>query len=427
MSSELKNADGAVARIEAGAKLGWATGDVARVPYKAFFDSGIYTLEQDRVFRGPVWSYVALEAELPNPGDFKASFVGETPIFLTRDRDGQPHGFVNQCAHRGALVCRLPRGNSTTHVCIYHQWSYDLEGNLIGVPFRHGIEGKGGYDAGFEKAEHGLQKLRVASYAGLIFVSFSAEAEPLEQYLGAEMCSWLDRTLNRPLRVLGFARQLINGNWKLYAENVRDPYHGSLLHLFNARFGIARVSQYGGVTMDESGRHNVIHARKRAEALETAAYASEKIRPYETSFGLSDPTLLVGIKERGIDTTTSIQSIFPNLVVQQISSSLATRQFLPKGAGRFELISTFLSYADDDDATVRTRLKQANLAGPAGYISMEDGYAIELVQQAIVNDDGGGSFIELGGVEARSRVDLVTEAPIRGFWSHYKHLMESAL
>jgi len=58
---------------------------------------------------------------------------------------------------------------------------------------------------------------------------------------------------------------------------------------------------------------------------------------------------------------------------------------------------------------------------------MEDGYAIELVQQAIVNDDGGGSFIELGGVEARSQVDLVTEAPIRGFWSHYKHLMESAL
>ena len=406
--------------------LRWHSNGVAAVPYRVFFDPAIYELEQHRLFRGPVWNYVALEAELPNPCDYKAAFVGDTPIVLTRGRDGELHAFVNRCAHRGAMVCRTMRGNSATHVCIYHQWSYNLEGDLIGVPFRRGLEGKGGYSADFATSEHSLQKLRAATYAGLIFVSFSDQAQPLLDYLGADMRSWLDRTLNRPLKVLGYSRQVIDGNWKLYAENVRDPYHGSLLHLFNATFGIARISQDGGVTLDADGRHNIIYARKREESTERAAFAAEKVATYETRYTLADAGLLKSVKDRGIDTTTTIQTIFPGLVVQQISNSLATRQILPKSPSSFELVSTFVAYADDDDATTAIRLKQANLAGPAGYISLEDGYAIELVQHGIIHENNRSSFIELGGVETVTQDGLVSEAPIRGFWSHYRTLMEPA-
>ena len=405
------------------ADLGWNSPGAASVPYKVFFDKQVYDLEQRRLFRGPVWNYVALEGELPKRGDFKATFVGDTPVVVTRGRDGAIHAFVNRCAHRGSIVCREMRGNSMTHVCIYHQWSYDLEGNLIGVPFRKGIEGKGGYPADFATSEHGLQKLRSASYAGMIFTSFSDEAPALPDYLGTVARSWIDRTLNRPVRVLGYSRQVIDGNWKLYAENVRDPYHGSLLHLFNATFGIARISQEGGVAMDSSGGHNVIHARKRAQAQETRAFSDEKVGTYQNGLTLSDPSLLQGKPDRLIDTSTTIQSVFPTLVIQQIANSLATRQILPKGPSRMELISTFITYEDDDEATVSTRLKQANLAGPAGYISLEDGYAIELVQQAIVHEPEGASFIELGGVESKREDGLVTEASIRGFWEFYRGLM----
>ena len=406
--------------------LRWQSNGVAAVPYRVFFDPAIYELEQHRLFRGPVWNYVALEAELPNPCDYKTAFVGDTPIVLTRGRDRELHAFVNRCAHRGAMVCRTMRGNSATHVCIYHQWSYNLEGDLIGVPFRRGLEGKGGYPQDFATSEHSLQKLRTATYAGLIFVSFSDQAQPLLDYLGADMRSWLDRTLNRPLKVLGYSRQVIDGNWKLYAENVRDPYHGSLLHLFNATFGIARISQDGGVTLDADGRHNIIYARKREESTERAAFAAEKVATYETRYTLADAGLLKSVKDRGIDTTTTIQTIFPGLVVQQISNSLATRQILPKSPSSFELVSTFVAYADDDDATTAIRLKQANLAGPAGYISLEDGYAIELVQHGIIHENNRSSFIELGGVETVTQDGLVSEAPIRGFWSHYRTLMQSA-
>jgi anthranilate 1,2-dioxygenase large subunit len=187
---------------------------------------------------------------------------------------------------------------------------------------------------------------------------------------------WIERTLNRPIGALGYSRQLIDANWKLYAENVRDPYHGSLLQLFNATFGIARVSQEGAVTMDPSGGHNVIHARKRTREHETRVCSQEKIRSYQKGFALADPSLLQGKPDPLIDTTTTTQSIFPVLVIQQIANRLATRQIIPKGPSRMELVSTFFTYADDDEETISTRLKQANFAGPAGYISMEDGYAI---------------------------------------------------
>jgi hypothetical protein len=175
--------------------------------------------------------------------------------------------------------------------------------------------------------------------------------------------------------------------------------------------------------MDPSGGHNVIYARKRTQEEETRVYSQEKIRSYQKNFSLADPSLLQGKPDPLIDTTTAIQTIFPGLVIQQITNSLAVRQIIPRGPSRMELVSTFFTYADDDEATVNTRLKQANLAGPAGYISMEDGYAIELVQQSIVHAGDKESFIELGGTERALEDDLVSESSIRGFWYRYRELM----
>src|SRR5215468_7751231 len=136
--------------------LTWPAEAITSVPYQVFLDPAVYEREQERLFRGPVWSYVALEAELAQPQDFKATFIGDTPVVVTRAKDGTLHAFVNRCAHRGALVCREPRGNRATHVCAYHQWSYDLKGNLIGVPFRKGINGQPGLPDDFQPAQNSL-------------------------------------------------------------------------------------------------------------------------------------------------------------------------------------------------------------------------------------------------------------------------------
>ncbi len=344
----------------------WPPQGVTRVPYQVFVDPAIYAQEQEQIFRGPVWNYVGLETELPTPGDYKATFVGDTPVVVSRDKDGSLHAFVNRCAHRGALVCREMRGNRASHVCVYHQWSYDLRGNLIGVPFRRGIEGKGGYAADFDPSTISLRKLQVATYAGLIFASFAEEVESLEEYLGPSQQPWLDRVFNRPIRVLGYARQFIHANWKLYAENTRDAYHASLLHLFHTTFGIYRSSQGGGLYMDDSRRHCMGRAYKRTEAAELSAYQDTNLRTYQKGYTLADPSLLQSHKEFEVELTNSIHSIFPCLVVQQILNTLATRQILPKGPEAFELLFTFFGYTDDDDEMQRRRIKQANFVGPAG-------------------------------------------------------------
>ena len=401
----------------------WPTAGMTSVPYQVFCDPAVYNLEQERIFRGPTWSYVGLEAEVKNPGDFKSTFVGDTPIVVSRDKEGVLHVFVNRCAHRGAMVCRESRGNRASHTCIYHQWSYNQKGDLIGVPFRKGINQQGGYAADFDTAKHSLQKLRVDTYNGLIFASFSAEAEPLVEYIGPAMQPWLDRVFNRPVQVLGYARQYIHANWKLYSENVKDPYHASLLHLFHTTFGIYRSSQGGGVIMDEAGRHSMLRAYKKTEEEETAAYKGKNIRSYQTDYALADPSLLTSRKEFDIELTNHIQMIFPCLVVQQIQNTLATRHILPKGPDEFELLFTFFGYEDDDGEIRNIRIKQANLVGPAGYISMEDGYATELVQQAILREKDTCSILEFGGKERENQENLLTESAIRGYWDYYHDVM----
>ncbi|VTU42167.1 Anthranilate 1,2-dioxygenase large subunit (plasmid) [Variovorax sp. RA8] len=114
------------------------TKDGTRVPMEVYRSQEVYERELERIYRGPTWSFVAMEAEIPKPGDFKSTFVGDTPVVVTRTEDGSLSVWVNRCAHRGAAVCRKHRGNATSHTCVYHQWNYSSSGALQGVPFRRG-------------------------------------------------------------------------------------------------------------------------------------------------------------------------------------------------------------------------------------------------------------------------------------------------
>ena len=102
------------------------------------------------MFGGESWAYVGIDAECPEPGDWKRTSIGERPVFVLRGHDGFARVFENRCAHRGVQICRASRGRATELVCPYHQWTYDLRGRLIGVPFRRGLRGKGGMPPDFK-------------------------------------------------------------------------------------------------------------------------------------------------------------------------------------------------------------------------------------------------------------------------------------
>lgn len=402
----------------------WPRNDYSRVPYSLYHDREIYDLEQERIFKGPAWSFVGLETEIPNPGDFRTTFVGETPIILSRGLDGALNAVVNRCAHRGAVVRREARGNAREHICIYHRWCYGMDGSLLGLPFRRGIRGKGGMGPDFDMAEHGLRKLRVEARAGVVFATFQADAEPLEQYLGPVFLGHIDRIFTRPIRILGYQRQHIAGNWKLYLENQRDTYHGSLLHEFQSTFGISRATQQGGVTMDARHRHNLTWAKTGTDddAEFSAVYKQDKV--HDSSLRLLDPSILKYVPEYGDGISLAICGIFPNATIHQISNSLATRQLRTLGPDAFELHWTLFGYVDDSPEMTDHRLLQANMVGPAGFISMEDGEAIEITHRATAGEREACSVIEMGGGGPITNLEhRVNDVPVRGFWSYYAELM----
>jgi salicylate 5-hydroxylase large subunit len=117
--------------------------DRGRIPFDTYTDEALYRRELERLFYRGHWCYVGLEAEVPAPGDFKRTQIGERSVLLTRDSDGALHVVENVCAHRGVAFCRERHGNRKTLVCPYHQWSYSLAGDLQGVPFRRGLRRAG--------------------------------------------------------------------------------------------------------------------------------------------------------------------------------------------------------------------------------------------------------------------------------------------
>jgi anthranilate 1,2-dioxygenase large subunit len=372
---------------------------------------------------------LALEAEIPNPGDFRVIAVGDTPVVVDRAKDGSIHAMVNRCAHRGAIVQRALHGNCKVHTCCYHQWSFDLTGKLVGVPFEKGVKGKGGLPGDFDKSCHALQRLKVATLSGVIFGTFSEEAPPLETFLGPLFTHQVKRLFHKPIRVLGYQRQRIFGNWKLYTDNLRDPNHGGLLHMFQITFGIARLSGTGGARMDGEGKHNLSWAAQGGRPTDETVDGPRGAGYADTGRGdanikLKDSSLLQYYKEFPDELTLAITSLFPGSALQQIGNTLAVRQIRTRSADEFDIVSTFFGYEDDNAAMTQHRLRSANLAGPAGLVSMEDGEAVELVHRAIVRDTDRHSIVEFGGRgPIKDQENLVSDVPVRGFWMHYCKLM----
>ena len=234
----------------------WPGADATRIPYWVYSDPFVYAREQERIFRGASWSYLGLACEVPEPGDFKRSSVGDLPVILVRDNSGTLRCFENRCAHRGVQFCRETRGNAASFQCPYHQWTYDLRGQLTGVPFQGGVGGEGGMPDDFSREELGLRSLRVAERNGVVFASFAADVEPFADYLGPAMLRYFDRVFDGcELQVLGYMRQRTPANWKLMFENIKDPYHASLLHVFLVSFGLFRADNPSAVKVDAIGRH----------------------------------------------------------------------------------------------------------------------------------------------------------------------------
>ncbi len=403
----------------------WPEDSLARVPYWVYRDEANYQREMQRLFEAATWNFVCLEADIPNKGDYRTNHVGIMPVIAVRGADGAINCFENRCAHRGALIAFDDSGNVENNFrCIYHAWSYDLAGNLRGIAFERGINGLGGMPKDFKRETFSPRKLRTTTLCGLVFATLSPDTPPIEDYIGSDVLGRLKRVLNRPIRVMGRFTQPLPNNWKLYVENVKDTYHASLLHTFLATFRISRLTQGGGVLVSPDGANHSSYTIAIPEGANATAYKDQQIRTdQEGRFALADPSVLESVEEFGDHIQLQILSVFPGFILQQIYNCLAVRHVVPRGVDKMDLVWTYFGFADDTPEMNRRRLRQQNLVGPAGFISMEDGCVGGFVQRGTAAAPDHVSVVQMGGSTAESQETRATEASVRGFWKAYRHHM----
>jgi len=397
----------------------WPPG-LTRVPYWVYRDPDIARAEQTRVFEGPAWHFLCLEIDVPETGDYRTTMMGAMPVVVARTEDGTVVAFENRCAHRGALICLDDGGKVKDFQCVYHSWRYDLRGNLTSIAFRRGVNGQGGMPLDFDMHAHGPRKLRTTVLCGLVFGTLAVDGPDLETYIGPEVLARLHRVLHKKLEVIGRFTQQLPCNWKLYMENVRDTYHASLLHTFFTTFRITRLSQGGGVMVSQNG---VAHASTTLAAAATQDDSYKGMRSDNQGFQLQDPSFMNAVPEFNDNINLQILSVFPGFILQQIHNALAVRQIVPRGVDSMDLHWTYLGFADDTPDLRAMRLKQGNLAGPAGFVSMEDGAVGGFVQRGIAAADQEAAIVEMGGASAEGSETRATEASVRGFWKAWRAQM----
>jgi anthranilate 1,2-dioxygenase large subunit/terephthalate 1,2-dioxygenase oxygenase component alpha subunit len=229
--------------------------------------------------------------------------------------------------------------------------------------------------------------------------------------------------MKEPVRLLGGYSQMLPNNWKLYLDNVKDTYHASLLHSFFATFRLNRLSQQGGVVVGGDGGNHASFTMMRTDTGEQE-YERAKMRSAQGGYHLEAPELLDTVDEIGDGVSLQILAVFPGFVLQQIMNCLAVRQVVPRGLGETELVWSLFGYATDDETMTERRLRQANLVGPSGFISLEDGAATGFVQRGVRGASDRAAIVEMGGREIASSESRVSETSVRGFWQAYRRHMQ---
>ena len=398
------------------ARRRWPEAGITRVPAWLYSDESIYRRELREFFAGDTWNYVGLDCEVPEVGNYKRAWIADRQVIVVRDENGI-NVMENRCAHRGGALVWQNTGCTKMLTCPYHQWGFNLKGECRGVSLMRGVHGEGGMPETFDKSQHNLRRLRVAVVGGSVWATFSETVPAFEEYCGTFAMQRLRRLMpGRPLRLLGHSRQLIPCNWKLYFENNRDPYHGTLLHTFFIAFGLYRADSRHTTSPEKGGMHSVNVAapgeRKGDGSLTRELKRFREIR-------LNDMEMVQFVDEYGDGEMTALQ-LFPSAFIQQHANVLAVRVMVPKGVRATEVNWTYFGYADDDERMQRIRLKQANLLGPSGFVSMDDSELLKQLQRQVDGAPEALAVLEMGGSGTEPQVTMATEVGLRAFYSFYR-------
>ena len=405
---------------------------------KAYVSDEILTEEISLIF-ARCWIYVGHASELKNHGDFQSRFVAGRPVIFCRSKSGEIRCFFNTCRHRGATVCNERAGNAKLFRCMYHGWSYGMDGKLVSVP------GDDAYAGDFNKEELGLlSPPRFESYRDFWFLCLDPDAPKLVDYL-AGATEYIDLVVDQSPSgtmeiITGTQEYDVAGNWKLMVENSVDDYHLPTTHSTWLKF----MANSGVKITPPTEKGLVLPTKGRAVALGNGHFTTDNVnfrgRPVAAwipLFGEEAKPQIEAIREelvqrlgperakRVADTNRNLV-IFPNLVIND-GSSVTVRTFYPEGASKMHVRAWALGTAEEDEAARARRLDAfLTFYGPGGFATPDDVEALEQVQQGLANwQDVRWSEMSRGMGKPTDEQLNSDEHHIRTFWRRWDEMMRA--
>lgn len=282
-------------------------------------------LERERVF-GRSWVPVLREEELAEAGDFLTFDLGGVPLLAVQGDDGEPRVMHNVCRHRGAQILRETRGQAKRLRCPYHEFTYDLEGQLAGQP--HG----GSFCTDAQVGALRLMRAQSATFGGWLWTHLDPNGPGLGESLGPELLDEMEHWPMDQCRLIDSRTSLESFDWKVGVEAFLEPFHVPSIHPRSAH----PLVDFRGMATRELGEHSRMALPFRSPD----AYGPTGV------LGSVSSTAGVPVFERlnrAQRQSHFVYFVFPSTIWMLLPNHFLALRFLPAGIGqcrmKYELLA----------------------------------------------------------------------------------------
>ena len=198
------------------------------IPYTNYTSSE-YAAKEFAKLWPRVWQMACREEHIPQPGDYHVYDIGNLSAIVTRTESGVIKAYFNACMHRAtALKPSDSSGSCANFRCPFHGWTYSLEGKLIDLPERWDFPH-------VSDSSHNLREVKVATWAGFVFINFDPNSESLQQFLGVLPEHFKDFHIEDRY-IETHVRKRLPVNWKAAQEAFMEAYHVKETHAGGQEF-----------------------------------------------------------------------------------------------------------------------------------------------------------------------------------------------